>query len=59
MESFKKLSDYPHTPCAILSEENLAKYDDYIKQAVEQSRKMELAARDWASKNMIWFHSGR
>ena len=59
MESFKSIQDYPSVPSKIFTAENLAKYDDYIKKAVEQSRQMELAAREWASKNIIWFHSGR
>lgn len=59
MEQFKSFSDYPVVPSKIFTAENLAKYNDYIQEAVEQSRKMELAAREWASKNIIWFHSGR
>ena len=59
MESFKSISDYPSVPCQILSMENLAKYDDYMKKAIEQSRQMHLAAREWASKNFIQFHNGR
>jgi hypothetical protein len=57
MESFKSLSDYPSVPSKIFTAENLAKYNDYIQEAVEQSRKMELAARECASKNFIQFHT--
>jgi len=59
MQSFKSISDYPSVPCTILSPENLAKYDDYMKEAIEQSRRMAIAAREWASKNIIRFHNGR
>ena len=59
MESFKSIHDYPCVPSTVLSPENLAKYDDYIQQAIEQSRRMEIAAREWASKNIIRFHTGR
>ena len=57
LQHFKSIESYPAV--SWFNPEDLAKYDDYIKKAVEQSRKMELAAREWASKNMIWFHSGR
>ena len=57
MESFKSINDYPSTPCTLLSPENLAKYNDYIQQAIEQSHRMHIAAREWASKNPIWFHT--
>lgn len=46
MESFKSIQDYPSVPCTILSRENLAKYDDYMKQAIEQSRRADIAARE-------------
>lgn len=59
MESFKSISDYPCVPSKILTAENLSKYDDYLKEAIEQSRCNALRAREWASKNIIWFHSGR
>ena len=59
MEKLKSFSDYPSVPSTIFTPENLAKYDGYIQAAIEQSRKMELAAREWASRNVIWFHDGR
>ena len=59
MESFKSIQDYPSVPSTVLTRENLAKYDDYMKKAIEQSRRMEIAAREWASKNIIQFHNGR
>ena len=59
MESFKSIQDYPSVPSTVLTRENLAKYDDYMKEAIENSRKMQLAALQWANKNIIWFHSGR
>ena len=59
MEKFKSFSDYPAVPSVQFTPEKLAQYDDYIRKACEQSRKMELAAREWASRNVIWFHSGR
>ena len=57
MESFKSIHDYPSAPCTLLSAENLAQYDEYMKAAIEQSRRMDIAAREWASKNPIWFHT--
>ena len=57
MESFKSIHDYPSAPCPLFSAENLAQYDDYMKKAIEQSRRMDIAAREWASKNPIWFHT--
>jgi len=57
MESFKSINDYPSVPCTLHSAENLAKYNDYMQQAIEQSRRMDIAAREWASKNPIWFHT--
>ena len=57
LEQFRPIESYPIV--SWFNPEDLAKYDDYIKKAFEQSRKMELAAREWASRNMIWFHSGR
>ena len=59
MESFKSIHDYPVVPSKIFTAENLAKYNDYIQEAVEQSRRADIAAREWASKNIIWFHNGR
>lgn len=59
MESFKSIQDYPSVPSTVLTPENLAKYDDYMKEAIEQSRRMAITAREWASKNIIWFHNGR
>ncbi len=59
MEQFKSFSDYPSVPCTILSRENLAKYDDYMKEAIEKSRRMQIAGLEWARKNIIWFHNGR
>ena len=57
MESFKSIQDYPSVPCTILSRENLAKYNDYMKEAIEKSRRADIAAREWASKNFIQFHT--
>ena len=59
MESFKSISDYPCNPCRALSSKNLAKYDDYMRKVIEQSVRNDLAAREWASKNVILFHTGR
>ena len=59
MESFKSIDDYPIVPNNILTPERLAAYNDYIKQAIEQSRKMHMVALEWTSKNFIQFHTGR
>ena len=60
MESLKKFKSIEEYPGVILFRpEDLAKYDDYIRKAFERSKKMELAAREWASKNIIQFHTGR
>ena len=57
MESFKSISDYPGNPCPMLSSANLARYDDYMRKVIEESRRNDLAAREWASKNFIQFHT--
>ena len=59
MESLKSISDYPSTPSKIFTTENLAKYDNYMKEVIEKSRRADIAAREWASRNIIWFHTGR
>ncbi len=56
MEKFKSFDDYPIVPSKIF---NLAQYDNYIKEAIRQSRQMEIAALNWARKNVIYFHNGR
>ena len=53
MESFKSISDYPSAPCPFLSRENLSKYENYLKEAIEKSRRADIAAREWASKNYV------
>ena len=57
LEQFKSIQDYPVVPSKIFTAENLAKYNDYIQEAIEQSRKMELIAR--AANPFIQFYSGR
>lgn len=57
MESFKSISDYPSAPCPFLSIENLSKYENYLKEVIEKSRRADIAAREWASKNFIQFHT--
>ena len=58
LQQFKPIESYPKVDYRF-TPEDLARYDNYIKHAVEQSIKMGLAAREWASKNFIQFHSGR
>lgn len=57
MEAFKKISDYPVVVNPLFTPERLAAYEPYIQKAIEQSRRMEIAAREWASKNFIQFHT--
>ena len=59
MESFKSIQDYPSVPSKIFTAENLAKYDDYIADAIKQSQQMERQALEWARNNVIYFHTGR
>ena len=59
MEKFKSFDDYPIVPSKIFTPENLARYDNYMKEAIRQSRQMEIAALNWARKNVIYFHNGR
>ena len=57
MESFKSIQDYPSVPSKIFTAENLAKYDNYMIEAIEKSRRADIAAREWASKNFIQFYT--
>ena len=57
MESLKSIHDYPSVPSKIFTPENLAKYDDYMKEVIEKSRRADIAACEWASKNFIQFHT--
>ena len=59
MEQFKSFDDYPIVPSKILTPENLAQYDNYIKEAIRQSQQMEINALIWARENVIYFHNGR
>ena len=54
MEQFKSIESYPVVPTAPL---DFSKYNGYIQQAIEQSRRMELIAR--ANNPFIQFYSGR
>ena len=58
LEQFKSIESYPQVDNRF-TPEDLARYDDYIKHAVKQSIKMGIAAREWARRNIIMFHSGR
>ena len=60
MESFKSISDYPAQPCAQMTPEKLALYNDYINAGIQSAMMVareDLLAR--ANKTMIRFHSGR
>lgn len=57
MEEFKKISDYPVVANPLFTPERLAACELYIQKAIEQSRRMEIATREWASKNFIQFHT--
>jgi hypothetical protein len=59
MEQFKSFDNYPIVPSKIFTPENLAQYDNYIKEAIRQSQQMEINALIWARKNVIYFHNGR
>ena len=59
MEKLKSFDDYPSVPSKILTPENLAQYDNYIKEAIRQSQQMEMIALNWSRKNVIYFHTGR
>lgn len=59
MEQFKSFDDYPIVPSKIFTPENLAQYDNYIKEAIRQSQQMEINALIWARENVIYFHNGR
>lgn len=59
MEQFKSFDDYPIVPSKIFTPENLAQYDNYIKEAIRQSQQMEINALVWARENVIYFHNGR
>lgn len=59
MEKFKSFADYPSVPSKIFTPENLARYNDYIADAIKQSQQMERQALEWARNNVIYFHPGR
>ncbi|MBQ7409518.1 MAG: hypothetical protein IJV03_03065 [Alphaproteobacteria bacterium] len=59
MEQFKSFDDYPIVPSKIFTPENLAQYDNYMKEAIRQSQQMEINALIWARQNVIYFHNGR